>query len=110
MISFYFAVSNNCFTGYVNYLYWLLIGLISDFDYTYLIYSLLIGGNCITEANLQCGPSDSSWYLHPTDCTKFLRCALGFVTVENCALGTKFDLAASVCTWTGSNPCFCQAP
>ncbi|CAK9820681.1 Prss12 [Anthophora plagiata] len=47
----------------------------------------------------RCPPHVTGLIAHPSDCTKFLQCANGGTFIMDCAPGTVFNPAVSVCDW-----------
>ncbi|XP_054735458.1 uncharacterized protein LOC129242688 isoform X3 [Anastrepha obliqua] len=52
-----------------------------------------------------CSTSESGLYPHPTDCTKYLRCANGISYVMDCGPGTAFNAALEVCDFMDKVDC-----
>lgn len=53
---------------------------------------------------VSCPPYFTGFLSHPDDCKKFLQCAHGVTYVTDCAPGTVFNPAISVCDWPHSVP------
>ncbi|XP_039962936.1 uncharacterized protein LOC120776390 isoform X3 [Bactrocera tryoni] len=58
-----------------------------------------------TVQTASCPSGASGLYPHPTDCTKYLRCANGITYVMDCGPGTAFNAALEVCDFTDKVDC-----
>ncbi|XP_020714979.1 uncharacterized protein LOC101463243 isoform X5 [Ceratitis capitata] len=55
--------------------------------------------------NPECPSSATGLYPHPSDCTKFLRCANGITHIMDCGPGTAFNIALEVCDFIDKVDC-----
>ncbi|KAL7733723.1 hypothetical protein ACLKA6_011458 [Drosophila palustris] len=54
---------------------------------------------------ISCPPSILGLYPHPHDCTKFLNCAHGVTSVQNCGPGTAFSATNLICDFLHKVDC-----
>ncbi|XP_027212331.2 uncharacterized protein [Penaeus vannamei] len=58
------------------------------------------GGTCYSVSTAPCGTlEEGEFYLHPTDCSKYLRCSGGTVYEMSCPGGLVFDITKDVCDY-----------
>lgn len=49
------------------------------------------------DLGVSCNPGTFGIYPHPQDCHKYIRCANGRISVENCGAGQVFSATKSFC-------------
>ncbi|XP_069988529.1 uncharacterized protein [Penaeus vannamei] len=58
------------------------------------------GGTCYSVSTAPCGTlEEGEFYLHPSDCSKYLRCSGGTVYEMSCPGGLVFDITKDVCDY-----------
>ncbi|XP_037787589.1 probable endochitinase, partial [Penaeus monodon] len=61
------------------------------------------GGTCYTVDTAPCAAeNEGAFYLHPTDCSMYLRCTGGRIYEMPCPGGLVFDITKSVCDYPAS--------
>ncbi|XP_076036072.1 uncharacterized protein LOC143022021 [Oratosquilla oratoria] len=65
-----------------------------------------IGGYCAVGIGGSC--PTGTFYLHPTDCTKYLRCANGIAIELPCGSSTFFDITINVCVFASQLTIACS--